>query len=408
MLIASLFVEIEARGMAQTAAAVRNIGNAMSQVNTIRAAGTRFQRQADEVERRSVGTLQGLSQLRRQHVREMRALQYALGPVNTAFTMLAGGVTGFVAAGLRGTTEGAALTLRFQILSREIAGVFLPVVYKIIDAVESVIGWFKGLDKSQQDFIMNLTLGAIAGLGVAKVLGGPLLGAINAAIGGIQLLTAAGLELNVVTAGIPILIGAIVTAVGALAVGTETGRSVVKQLWEGLKKLWEMTEPIREQIAGLARQVGSLLVQSFQDFINALRSLFGLDTKTFWQFMVDGIKGCIDVTVALIKQLRIMLMILQNPGVSFADAAKAVELDDKIARARARLESQEGRRAVTLQGGGFEAIAQTWNRIQSAANKTDFDKQTATNTKQAADLLFEMNERERARDQRGTPPMGMT
>src|SRR5262249_54240416 len=45
-----------------------------------------------------------------------------------AFTIGTASLTGFVAAGLAGTTQGGLLTLQMQMLSREIASVFKPVI----------------------------------------------------------------------------------------------------------------------------------------------------------------------------------------------------------------------------------------------------------------------------------------
>lgn len=45
---------------------------------------------------------------------------------------------------------------------------------------------------------------------------------------------------------------------------------------------------------------------------------------------------------------------------------------------------------LTLQGGGFEAITDTWRRISAAADNTNYDQQTADTTKKTAENTEEI------------------
>lgn len=65
-------------------------------------------------------------------------------------------ILGFVTAGMAGTVEGNRMTLAWQMLSREIAGVFLPVIQKVMDSLFQTVRWFRNLGEGGQNAIMIL------------------------------------------------------------------------------------------------------------------------------------------------------------------------------------------------------------------------------------------------------------
>jgi hypothetical protein len=378
--------------------------------------------------------------------RGLARVQESLAPVSTmtgrAFAVLTAGVMGFVYAGMRGTVEGNALTLRFQLLSREIAGVFKPVINGIINALDRLRAWLHGSSDGTKQLVMNLVLGAAAGLGIAKVMSGPLFSAISGAILGIQALTAAGIELDVVTGGILLVVGALVVGVAALAVGTETGRTALSALWGAAVKLGGTLQPLIDVVSSVATEIGDMVSEDVLDFLGAftagvqgivsnlmpsmtaaakafmgvwqeiygvfhsleplLKSLFGAEITTFG----DVIKGAVDMLAVGLKQLadaihafRVALVMAQNPGVSLEEAKRSVDLDDQLAARRARLAAQErekgrnkGDHELTVAGKGFEGIFDTFRRVQNAAVTASYDKQTADNTKKIAENTSPANQ----------------
>jgi hypothetical protein len=404
MLIASLFVEISARGAPQVVAATRSVANAMSQLNAVRVIGTRFQRQADDVEQRTGGLLDQLARQRRAHVREMRALQYAIGPVTHAFTLLSGSIVGFVAAGLRGTTEGNALAQRMSLISREIAGVFLPVVNKVIDVVTNVLNWFRNLTSAQQDLIMNLGLGAVAGLGLAKMLAGPLTAAITKVIGVVSLLIEEGFTLNTLLGGIPLVVGLVVSALAGLLIGTREGRQVLHQLAQvsshAFKQMWEATKPVFALLKDLWDRLNPIVIYTFATVIQTVL----VPAVTVLSQELLKLINTLDVMADAIREIPGARQAAGVFGGPMLDAFGGEAVKRRLKLLEEMNKAEDPHRIPTKAGGGFEAIAATWNRIQNAANQTAYEKETAKNTKRTVDILEEI------RDQRSgpTPPSGMT
>ncbi len=125
-------------------------------------------------------------------------------------------ITSFARAGLSGTTMGERLGLQFQLLSREIASLFIPVLERVIDVLQSVTSWFRNLSGPQQSFIGGIAAAGIALVAVAAI--------IPRIIGGLQGMAAVFTLLS----ANPFV--ALVGLIAALLVGTESGRSALGRL----------------------------------------------------------------------------------------------------------------------------------------------------------------------------------
>ncbi len=125
-------------------------------------------------------------------------------------------ITSFARAGLSGTTMGERLGLQFQLLSREIASLFIPVLERVIGVLQSVTSWFRNLSGPQQSFIGGIAATAIALVAVAAI--------IPRIIGGLQGMAAVFTLLS----ANPFI--ALVGLIAALLVGTESGRSALGRL----------------------------------------------------------------------------------------------------------------------------------------------------------------------------------
>lgn len=90
--------------------------------------------------------------------------------LNAAFSTAGGIVGGFVRQGLAGTTMGERLNLQFQLLSREIANMFIPVLQKIVGVLQHVTTWFRSLSGPQQEMIGNVLALAVAARVLAPAL----------------------------------------------------------------------------------------------------------------------------------------------------------------------------------------------------------------------------------------------
>jgi hypothetical protein len=378
---------------------------------------------------------------------QLQRVQEAFAPLSsaagTAFKMLAGGVMGFVVAGLRGTQEGNALTQRFTMLSREIAGIFLPVIRGAISAVEKVFTWLHKLSGAQQHNIMNFVLATTSGLGLAKVLSGPLLGGLQAALRGIQALITGAITLDTVTGFILPAIGAVVVAIGALAVGTDAGREGLKDLYDIFAGYVSAVQPIIDVFSDFIGQLGlsktailalipaigpvlavldafkepllgffsrlhptiRLLAAAWERFFEGIRgavselapALADLFSRDAFQGFADALSAAIDILIGMmdrltagIKMARIAIQFARTG--SLEQARADVEAEDKrqadMAKQRAEDRKKgEGHQLPAQAGKGFEGVQDIYKRLNQAAVSKNYDKTTADATSKSAKWL---------------------
>jgi hypothetical protein len=331
-------------------------------------------------------------------------LQRGLGPVLSAatsgFYMLGGGILGFVTAGLAGTTQGAYLTFMFQQLSRQIAGVFMPYIKKLIDFMVDLVEKMRNLSGDQQDQILHWAEMGLAILGVA-VIGGKLLGVMSAVSMAFQGLIALGIELNVLTGGILIVIGALVTAFAAWSLGTTEGRQTLKDLWDAfqpvidvfreaaedlLPKIVDIFKELAPVISAIVVPAVQLMVNAFTMVIDAIKIVIGLIKEVIDGFLImDRMLSNIPILGSIYKFGKNLLGSAGDvAGSVLGIGGRSGGRDTKYKSSGADFKNH---REPTLQASGWEAITASFNRIQQSALKTDFAKSTAENTEKAVEIL---------------------
>lgn len=97
---------------------------------------------------------------------------------------------GMFSAGLSGTSEGFAISHRFQLLAREITQLFLPAIRAVIDWLGRLVEWFRRLSGLQQRMIGSTVLWTLGLIGLIVVFKG--LGMAIAALSANPLLAIAG------------------------------------------------------------------------------------------------------------------------------------------------------------------------------------------------------------------------
>lgn len=167
-----------------------------------------------------------------------------------AFALGITGAIGFVRAGLQGTVQGELLNYRMQLLSREIASVFLPVVQKMTDYIGEAVSWFRSLNREQQDQIRRYTLIGLAVLGVVGTLP-KLIAAARAGAAALQLLYA-----NPILAGLALLAVAL-AGVGIAALRTKEAVDQLKAANAALKQTGQLSEGQEKRHGGLIEAVQS-------------------------------------------------------------------------------------------------------------------------------------------------------
>jgi phage-related protein len=231
---------------------------------------------------------------------QMLATPIAIGMAVVGFQMLRDKTEAWVRAGMAGTNYGNLLSMQFTLLSQQIAGVFVPVIQKVIEVVTQLANWFRGLSGEQQALIRNIVLAA-AVMAIAHGVIGRVTGAlvamgtsiVSAIIPAFQALvtvvTTGGLTmasaLSLATAGISALIGLVVAIASAVAVlgagivaGTSTGQSAIATLIAAFKPLWDALKDIyakvSETIGPALDQLGGMIGEIIEILATALTGAF--------------------------------------------------------------------------------------------------------------------------------------
>src|SRR5262245_6415436 len=132
----------------------------------------------------------------------------------TTFGALAGGVAGFITAGMQGTAESNQLGQAIKEVNLQVASIFTPQIHKAIDAIQRLVYWLRELTGQQQDSARQWIAGAAALSGFLSLMGGRGLPGVSA---------------------IPLVGGALSSPLGALAglaAASEEGRKALLDLAE--------------------------------------------------------------------------------------------------------------------------------------------------------------------------------
>jgi hypothetical protein len=138
------------------------------------------------------------------------------------------------------------LSLRMQMLSQQIASVFLPVIERVMDKLEQAVNWFRGLSGAQQDSILKWTALVAAGLAMASILP-RVFGALQLVIGGVRALTAAMMALSMTPAGLLLAVAGLAVAVGGMTLAWQMSKDAADDFFEtGEVKAKSFTDRMRE------------------------------------------------------------------------------------------------------------------------------------------------------------------
>lgn len=100
----------------------------------------------------------------------LNAIEAVGNRAKTMFLGITGTIGGFVTAGLMGTTQANRMQVQMQMLSREIAGIFAPLIDDVIGKLQDLVDWFKGLSGTQQANIRSWVMATAAMLGLVAVM----------------------------------------------------------------------------------------------------------------------------------------------------------------------------------------------------------------------------------------------
>jgi hypothetical protein len=300
------------------------------------------------------------------------------GPAAAGFAILTGAVMGFVRAGLAGTVEGDRLQLRFQMLSREIAGVFMPVITAVTDKLTQAVQWFKHLTGENQNLIMRIVLGTAAALAFAMVLP-KIVGGVQLVIVAFKFLSVAigalGTEAGIASGGILPLLGILITGAVALTAflfSTKAGAGALHQLEAAGKRIADAVMPaLNRLMAALGDTMSNLAESVLPVFV------------TVFEAIAEAIIGAANAVDFLLKKYaelpgwaRTLVNIISPITMLLGDQKKLTSGDTKQ------------RQTPTLTGGGFEDFLASYKRIATAsASGVNPQEQIVKNTQATVQKL---------------------
>jgi hypothetical protein len=307
------------------------------------------------------------------------------------FTTLTSTVGGFVTAGLLGTTHAEQLGQAMQNLSREIAGIFLPVIEKVIDGIKKVTSWFEHLSGHQQDQIMRWTAAAGAALLVVAIFPKVVTG-VTAVIGAVRALTAAlataGAVTGVASGGLTTILGIVATLVAAFigfGAASEEGFGSLSKLIEPIQAAFEKITNAAAPLFSSLDKIGDLFTRLVDSAVGPLTLVMNnlAEVITLVVNVLVVLQSILSPVGELIMQLISFVTELASKVVSFlAPAFEAVVAPLKqanallerlglLASSQSKSTKSEPHRRTEGTGGQFEDVQATFRRIQSAVLKSD-------------------------------------
>lgn len=305
-----------------------------------------------------------------------------------AFAGASAAILHFVRAGLQGTTEGERMAHMFQLLSREIAAIFLPAIRFVTDKVQQLTSWFRSLTRQQQEQISKWAMVTLGVLALLVAL--PKLIAVISAL--IVVAKAAGAAMMTIVAN-PILLGitAITAAIGLCAVKLQQLKGAAANAVSELERFEKgnITESDVKDNATYKR------IQSLQDQQRRLETI-----KKELAIALDKQKEAVAKTNSYgiggsKSNFAVGTATLTGEGTDIINAqlkaAKQVSLLRQMRDAELRGErfkpKSDDHMSVTQQGRGFEAVQEAFRRVQTAALKTDVPKEQLAEQKKTNEHL---------------------
>jgi hypothetical protein len=323
------------------------------------------------------------------------------------FSLLTGVVGGFVTAGLAGTGQAERLGQAMQSLSREIAGIFLPVVEKVIDGIKKVTSWFEQLSGHQQDQIMKWTAAAGAALFMLAIFPKIVTG-ISAVIGAIRAVTAAlaaaGAASGIATGGLTTILGIVASLVAAFigfGAASEEGFGSLSKLIEPIQAAFGRITEAAAPLFAAVDKIGELFTRLIDSAVGPLNFVMGALADVVIVF-VDALivlQSVLSPVVDLLVQFLSFASELASKVANFLapafeamvaplkEAAAFLERIGLLSRQQASTKSEPHRKPEGT-GGQFEDVQATFRRIQSAVFKSD----TKRIDERQLEALHEINE----------------
>jgi len=313
------------------------------------------------------------------HLKQVQAGATAMSSaIESTFGRAKIALLGFVTAGVATSVMGEVLSTRMGFLTREIASLFIPQLQALVSWITRLTDWFRSLSAEQQHNLGNWLLAGAAVLAVAKIM--PILiNGIMGTVAAVRTLTVAivGLLSGTGFGALLPVIGAAITALTALFVGTEIGRKGISGLWAALQPTIKAVgdflaelKPLGSALAGLFDALGplfkiladiggviiKLLVPVFQILASVVTVVLRIITPII-DFFVKLARVIVDIVLVPLKAIAWIIEQIAK-GIAFLTGTK-LDLSEKI-KPPGKTSPHE---SLAPRATGFESLQAAWERV---------------------------------------------
>lgn len=322
-------------------------------------------------------TTDELARLKEKSEAAMKSLNESAGAASNfgaktlaAYDVARNAIRGFYDAGIAGTAEMTRFGIQLQFLSREVASIFTPVLEQMTGYLERVVHWFQNLSLAQQDSLLWWSK-AIVGAVTFSMVVPKVTAALAAAIPAVISLTSAFIGLDVASGGILPIIGAVVTGIGALIIGTETGRNMLGGFFSALEPIFRALQDALGDVFDAFVNLGETVMASFKIDLDDV-----IDTTARLIMLIGKLAGALnylaskwtDVANAMERYGGIAKAILPAWLGAGLDAASAVKKAGVLPDLPEK--KKGGHRTAAFGDIGFEDVSAAYKRIQTMMAKT--------------------------------------
>lgn len=326
-----------------------------------------------------------------------------------AFSLTAGPLMGFIRSGLQGTAQGELLSLRMQMLSREIANLFLPAINAAVNGLVRLTEWFRSLSGQQQESIARWVAVGTSVLGVSIIL--PKVAAGFALVGN-ALTTAFAFNPILALVGVLVGVGLAADNTGELVADlARSFRPLFQAVGEVVRPLLEFAGAVATALAPQIKRLAEILALPVVQWGLLAAGMLAVMPRLVGGVLSLGaafttLRGAIAASIPLLMELADLarnisdigtgpafLNLAQNAGLAATPPVSRFGTFVPMTaeqRAAAGLPPApgQGRRELEPRGGGFEGLMETFRRLQAASNRTDDAQRTREEQLGALERIF--------------------
>lgn len=233
-------------------------------------------------------------------------IQAGLGAITAGVAAVTASVAGFVRSGLAASALGEVMRYRFEQLALSLSGLFRPEIEAVIETVQAVTEKIRGLTATQAEHLsswLKIAAGAVAAAAIFPTVITAIKG-ITAAVIALNIAVVEGLAATGIGALVP-LIGAAVSVLAGLVVGTEAGQKALGKLFEAFRPVAAAVDSLVSAFSpliDLIKPIGELIAAAFKPIATVIQTVADIVAP-----IISGLSAIITPVINVISALANVL-----------------------------------------------------------------------------------------------------